>query len=265
MLSTRASIAWAVGGAIAAVAVVRPAHAQDEFEIQVYDVETAPRGEPGIEVHLNEHLLPGVPDQTHITFEPHYGLKAWLELGGYFQSSVSTAGDVTYAGVKLRAKLRWPRRLWCERLGLAINFELSDVPPVFEPNQWGSEVRPIADLRVGRIYAAVNPIVSTDLAGALAGRPQFEPAAKLAVVISDAVMVGVEGYGAFGPIDALGADEDVVRGYVVVDLKGSWWDLNLGVGATYGLGDHPIAKLIFGAHPKETSSTAVQPPAMMQP
>ncbi len=223
---------------------------KDEFEIRVYDVETALRGEPGIEVHVNEHLLPG-PDQTHVTFEPHYGLRSWLELGGYFQTSVSTTGDVEYAGVKLRAKLRWPRRLWCERLGLAINFELSDVPPVFEPNQWGSEIRPIADLYIGRLYAAINPIISTDLAGSLAGRPQFEPAAKLAVVITPSLMVGVEGYGAFGPIDALGADEDVVRGYVVADLKGSWWDLNLGVGATHGIGDHPIAKLIFGAHPKD--------------
>ncbi len=237
--------------AVIVVAATATASAQDEFEIQVYDVETAVRGDPGIEVHVNEHLLPG-PDQTHVTFEPHYGLRQWLELGGYFQTSVSTTGDVEYAGVKLRAKLRWPRRLWCERLGLAINFELSDVPPVFEPNQWGSEIRPIADLYIGRLYAAINLIIldSTSPPRSQAAR-EFEPAAKLAVVLSPSVMVGAEVYGGFGPIDALGADEDVVRGYAVVDLKGSWWDLNLGVGATRGIGDHPVAKLIFGAHPKD--------------
>jgi hypothetical protein len=230
---------------LAALAVPRVAAAQDEFEIQVYDVETAPRGEVGLEVHLNEHLLPGVPDQTHVTFEPHYGLRDWLELGGYFQASLDDAGDLEYAGVKLRAKLRRPGRAWHDRLGLAINFELSDVPARFEANQYGSEVRPIADLRVGAIYAAVNPIVSTDLAGALRGRPQLEPAAKLAYVMSAHAMVGVELYGAYGAVTALG-DENVGRAFAVVDLQGDRWDVNFGVGATYGIDDHPIAKLIVG-------------------
>jgi hypothetical protein len=66
---------------VVTVAVPRLAHAQDEFEIQVYDVETAPEGEPGIEVHLNQHLIRMAPDATHLTFEPHYGLRDWAELG----------------------------------------------------------------------------------------------------------------------------------------------------------------------------------------
>ena len=230
------------------VALARVAHAQDEFEIQVYDSETAKRGEPGLEVHVNEHTYTTASEQTHVTFEPHYGLSDWIELGGYFQTAITSAPDLEYAGVKLRAKLRWPRRVWCDRLGLSVNFEVSDVPAQFEPNVWGSEVRLIADLRVGRYYASVNPIVDTDLEGSQSGRPQFQPAAKLGVSVNTAVMLGVEGYAAFGPFSSLGS-EDVLRGFAVADLRGSWWDLNVGIGASHGIGDHPVGKLIFGIHP----------------
>jgi hypothetical protein len=71
---------------------------------------------------------------------------------------------------------------------------------------------------------------------------------KLGANVSDAVMLGVEGYGAFGPFSSLGG-EDVLRGFVVADLRGAWWDLDLGIGASHGISDHPVAKLIFGIHP----------------
>jgi len=235
---------------LALLAITTAADAQDEFEIQVYDVETARQGDPGLEVHANEHLFRDSPDETHLTFEPHYGLRDWAELGGYLQTSLSTSGGFVYAGVKLRLKLRWPRRVWSDRLGLALNFEVSDVPAQFEPNVWGTEVRPIVDFRIGRLYTAVNPIVTTDLAGSLVGRPQFEPAAKLGITVHRDVMLGIEAYGGFGPIDALGTSA-VERGFAVLDLDGRWWELNLGIGANRGSPDHPIGKLIFGLHPSQ--------------
>jgi len=243
---------WAVRSlhTIAVASIIGSAHdvrAQDEFEIQVYDAETAKPHEVGLEVHVNEHLLPGMPDQTHVTLEPHYGLFDWLELGGYLQASIDDAGNFAYAGAKLRAKLRRPRRVWNDRIGLAVNFELSDVPAQFEPNQYGSEIRPIIDLRAGRWYAAINPILSTDLAGELRGRPQLEPAAKLSIAAMPAVMVGVELYGAYGPIDDLGR-ENVNRAFAVVDIAGTRWDLDAGIGANAGIPDHPIVKVIFGIH-----------------
>ena len=240
----------AVLAAVAALGVPAMARAQDAFEIQVYDSATAPRGGVGIETHLNQHVIDGASDQTHLTFEPHYGLTAWAELGGYFQTALTDSGDLAYAGVKLRLKLRRPGRLWDDRLGLAINGELSAVPSRFEPQVWGSEIRPIADLNAGMLYASINPIVTVDVRGDLAGHPQFEPAAKLAVKLTETLMVGAEGYAALGPFDDLGS-EHASRLLAVVDVTGPWWDLNVGGGYGWGSPDHVVAKLILGLHPRE--------------
>jgi hypothetical protein len=224
------------------------AHAQDPFEIQVYDSEVAGRGEAGIELHVNHHLIDGASNATNTTFEPHYGVNGWLELGGYLQSSMIRGERPQFAGVKLRAKLRYPQRAWHDRIGFAVNGELSIIPSQFEPAVYGSEIRPIIDIDTPRFYAAVNPILAIDLAGDLAGHPQLEPAAKAEVWIARGVGVGVEGYGGFGPLDDLGG-ESVTTVFGVVDVHASWFDLNAGIGATRGSSDHPIAKLIFGMHP----------------
>jgi hypothetical protein len=235
---------------VAAVVLGVPAvaRAQDAFEIQVYDATTAQLGEVGIETHLNQHIIDGAANETHLTLEPHYGLTDWAELGGYFQTAMTSGGDLAYAGVKLRLKLRRPGRVWQDRIGLAINGELSVIPSRFEPQVWGSEIRPILDLTTGALYASINPILTVDLRGELAGHPQFEPCAKFAVKLRETVAIGAEAYGAFGPLDDLGS-EHATRLLAVVDLTGDWWDLNLGVGYGWGSPDHAVAKLILGLHP----------------
>jgi hypothetical protein len=219
----------------------------DAFEIQVYDTATAPDGEVGLEAHANYHAIRDAPDEEHLTLEPHYGLAEWAELGGYLQGALANDGHVYFAGGKLRLKLRLRDKLWHGRLGLAINGELSGVPARFEPQVWGSELRPIADVQIGRWYAAVNPIVTTDLAGALAGHPQLEPAAKVAVRASPALALGVEAYAAFGPIDALGS-EHAETVLAVLDWTSAHVDVNLGAGPTWGGDDRAIVKVIVGVH-----------------
>lgn len=242
---------WIVAATLVATSLVAgAARAQDAFEVQVYDTETAARGEPGLELHLNQHVIDGAPNETHLTFEPHYGLAAWAELGGYFQTAVTTTGELAYAGIKLRLKLRRPQRVWDDRIGLALNGELSVVPSRFEPAMWGGELRPIIDLKEGRLYASFNPILAVDLRGDEAGHPLVEPAAKVTVKLHSEIAVGVEAYGAFGPIDDLGS-EHASRVFGVVDLSGSWWDVNLGAGYGWGSTEHVVAKLIVGIHPGE--------------
>jgi hypothetical protein len=228
-------------------ALASPAFAQDQFEIQVYDADSAPRGELGLELHANQHVIDRAANESHLTFEPHVGALDWLEPGAYFQTSLATSGELAYAGIKVRLKARWPHRLWSRRVGLAINGELSDVPARFEPNRYGSELRPIADVELDRIYAAVNPIVSIDLSGKLAGHPQLEPCAKLAAKATPALAIGVEAYTALGPIDDLGS-EHVFRVLGAVDILGSWWSVDLAAGWTWGTADHAVVKMIFAVH-----------------
>jgi hypothetical protein len=225
------------------LAMARTAEAQDPFEIQVYDAESAPRGEVGLETHVNFHRIDAASDETHVTFEPHYGLADWAELGAYLQSALTSTGDLSYAGAKLRVKLRWPRRI--SGVGFGVNTEISAIPERFEPSVWGSEVRPIVDYSAGRLYASVNPILAIDLAGDLAGHPLVEPCAKLAVRASGEVAAGVEAYGAFGPLDDLGS-EHVTTALAAIDLDGDWWTLNAGAGYSFGTTDHVLVKLILG-------------------
>ena len=236
-MKLRAAILLAVMG------LARTAAAQDRFEIQVYDVETAAPRALGLELHLN-YATQGTTTASagevatdrlaHFTLEPHVGVVRWLELGGYLQFALRPDGSFDFGGVKLRGKFRWPNRIAGGLIGLAANVEVSWIPSAYEPNVYGSELRPVIDLRWRRLFASVNPILDMDLGGALAGRPQFQPAAKVALELVPDCEIGVEYYGALGPLDApLPASQQSHRVFGVVDLKMGSVDLNLGVG--YGV------------------------------
>jgi len=236
------------------------ASAQDRFEIQVYDSEVAPAGEPGLEMHLNyvangtQTVSPGgeLPSQhvLHLTLEPHLGLFGWGELGGYLQGALRPDGSFDYAGAKLRFKARWPEKL-LGVVGLGLNAELSRVPAAYEQNRCGSELRPIIDARIGLLYASINPILSTDLQGPDAGHPQLEPAAKLSLFALPELSFGAEYYAGLGPIDSLlPIARENHHLFAVLDFAGAWFDLNLGVGRGFGEGEGWVAKAILGLHPR---------------
>ncbi len=235
---------------------VRAAAAQDAFEIQVYDSETAPPGDTGLEVHLN-YVASGVamtsPDGelpsdrvAHLTLEPHVGLASWCEGGAYFQTALRPDGSFDYAGVKLRLKTRIPRRFGHGTVGLALNGELSAVPRIYEPTGLGGELRPIVDVTWKRLYASVNPILGFDFFGAEAGHPQLEPAATVLVLIDRGWAMGVEYYGVLGPIDRpLPAAEQVHRLFAVATVTHKWFGLHVGGGYGFAAGDKWIAKAIL--------------------
>lgn len=256
-----------------ALAVATGAPAQDRFEIQVYDSEVAAAGEPGLELHTSyvaqvqagTALAPGeLPSRhvLHLTLEPHLGVFGWGELGGYLQGAVRPEGAFDYAGIKLRFKAKWPDKLWGGRLGLALNAEVSAVPASYEPNRWGTELRPVVDLREGRLYASVNPILSTDLSGPDAGRPQLEPAARLAFLPFPALSTGLEYYAGLGPLGGLlPSSAQTHKLFAVVDVAGELFDLDLGVGRGLSGPDRWVAKAIVGLHPRGAQPTQASAPA----
>lgn len=237
------------------------ASAQDRFEIQVYDSEVAEAGHFGLELHTNygfagrrEPSPEGELPTEHVlraTLEPHVGVFGWGEVGAYLQSALRPGGPVDYAGVKLRFKAKWPDKLLNGALGLAFNVELSRLPADYEANVWGTELRPIVDLRLGPVYGAVNPIVGIDLQGSKAGHPQFDPAFKLAFFARPEVSFGGEYYAGLGPFDSFSpAAQQSHQLYAVMDLAGDLFDLNVGLGRGFGAADPWVAKAIIGIHPK---------------
>src|SRR6267378_3574286 len=232
------------------------ARAQDPFEIQVYDTSTAPPLTPGLEVHLNSFLhgskqtspageLP-TNHVVHATLEPHLGLTDWLEAGAYLQSALRPDGTYDYAGTKLRMKARLlePAFGW---LYLALNGELSWIPPEYEAARRGGELRPILEAHSGRLGLWLNPIVSFELNGGF--HPELEPCAKAAWSVSEALSLGVEYYSVLGPIEGLlPLSEQVHRAFGVVDLATKWLDLNFGIGGGSGP-DSFIVKAIVAVHP----------------
>jgi hypothetical protein len=249
------------------------ARAQDPFEIQVYDSETAAPLSSGLELHTNYVAVGGGPvglalatdHVLHVTFEPHLGLGDWAEVGGYLQTALRPDGGFDYAGVKARFKARWPHRLRGGVIGLALNSELSAIPRDYSYARFGAELRPIADLWLPHLYASVNPILDFDLEGGLAGRPQFEPAAKVAWLLrGGTVGIGAEYYAAFGSFTApLGLSRQTHRLFAALDflditLGKLRAGANMGAGYNFGAGDRWIVKAIlgvdFGAGPRPPRS-----------
>jgi hypothetical protein len=237
-------------------ALARVAAAQDAFEIQVYDAETAPPRDVGLEVHLN-YFASGVTTTSpegelptdrvaHLTLEPHVGLARWCEAGAYFQTALRPDGGFDYAGVKLRLKTRVPRRVGRGLVGLALNGELSAVPRIYEPTGLGGEIRPIVDVAWRRLYASVNPILGFDFFGADAGHPQLEPAATVLVALAEGWQMGAEYYAALGPIDRpLPPEKQVHRLFVVATVTHAWFGVHVGAGYGLAAGEKWIAKAIL--------------------
>ena len=130
---------------------------------------------------------------------------------------------------------------------------MSFVPRTYEAAEFGSEVRPIIDLRAQWFYASFNPIFDIDLAGVDKGRPQFQPAFKLAGWVNPNVGLGLEYYVAFGTLARpVPFAQQVQRVFAVIDLlhalgAGRGFDVNFGVGYNLtGQGDRWVVKMIFG-------------------
>jgi len=239
-------------------ALAAPALAQDAFEIQVYNSETAAPLQVGAETHLN-HYFSGstttggveapTSHVTHLTIEPHVGLARWCEAGMYISTAIRPEGQFDYAGIKLRFKARWPEKLGGV-LGLALNQELSATPAKYEEDEFGWELRPIIDVDWKRLYVSVNPIVEIPLAGEYAGQPEFEPGVKAAVRVLPFLQVGVEYLSALGPIaHPAPLAQQSHRLFGALDFDWRWgrqlFELNVGVGYDFTAQEKWVGKLIF--------------------
>lgn len=218
------------------------ARAVDPFEIQVYEGDINQAGRIGLEVHANlvpaGNRTPDPPAQVapddlfRLTLEPSLGLLEWWEVGAYLQFALEPgAPEGHFGGFKLRSKWIVPRRLTGDFV-LGLNVEVGRGVAVFGSAQWDTEFRPIIVWSRGPLLFAANPMVGWALSGPdVQLEPDLEPAVKVRMDSGLGFGVGLEYFAGLGRLSAVPpvAQQEHVF-YLVADLLGAPFDLNLGVG-----------------------------------
>lgn len=240
------------------VAHPQVARAQDNYEIQVYGSETVPRGATMVELHSNftasgrrveEDGLYPTEHAVHETLEITRGVSDIFEVGFYVFTSERSGQGFQWVGDHIRPRVRAPDS-WHLPVGLSLSAEVGYQRREFSTDTWTLELRPIIDKQVGRWYASVNPVLGRSFSGpGVKHGFEFSPNVALAADVTHTVNLGLEYYGAWGPVTGLSPvaqQQQQLFGVVNLNLDPRW-EFNAGVGDGFTQGtDHLIAKLILG-------------------
>jgi len=224
---------------------IRLAHAQDPFEIHVYEYETLRRGQFTFETHLNyvgkgtrifEGPVAPFQDQLHMTFELTAGLADFASLG-FMQLNARRVGhSLDYAGWRVLPHLYVPRSWqWPIDVGLVAEFSFQNT--TYEENSRRVELRPILEKSFGHLQVDFNPVFERALhgPGTRAGW-NFEPAARIGYEVSERFTPSLEYYSGWGPVPSFVPISEqfhqILPGGDVKLAKNVVWSFGVGVGAT---------------------------------
>jgi len=242
---------------IALLCVAAPAHAQGNYEIQVYGSDTVAPKTTMVELHSNftpkgqRDTIDGVyptNHQLHETIEITQGLNSWSELGFYFFTSEQNGHGVQWVGDHIRPRVRVPDS-WHWPVGASLSMEIGYQRAVYSPDTWTWEIRPIVDKTVGRWYFAVNPALERTWHGpGVAAGLDFAPGVKVGYDFTKKINGGVEYYADYGRLGRFDTLHDQQQIFAVTDLNVSpKWEINFGVGiGPTASTDHLIVKGILG-------------------
>jgi hypothetical protein len=225
-----------------ALALVGPAQAAFQDEIQVYDDAINERGEWGLELHVNTtpsgRSTPDYPGEVppahalRTTPELAYGLGRGLEAGLYLPTIVDSSGHFDAAGVK--ARLKWlPFQTVDGRGGFGgVNVELSHLAQRYSQSRWSAEARFIAGWRNADWLLVANPTLEFDLSDGQGGnRPGFSMGMKAVRKVAEGLAAGLEAYTDTGPLGhRLPWQQQDNRLFAVLDVDRKPWIFNLGIG-----------------------------------
>jgi hypothetical protein len=233
-------------------------HAQGNYEIQVYGADTVAPKNLMIELHSNYTIsgqtqtIDGVyptNHQEHETVELTEGINNWSEVGFYIFTSEQSGHGVQWVGDHIRPRVRAPDS-WHLPVGLSLSTEVGYQRPVYSPDTWTWEIRPIIDKTIGRWYLAFNPALERALHGPGANQGWgFSPGAKVGYDFTRVVSAGFEYYADYGWIGSFySLHNQQQQLFAVTDLNVSpKWEINIGIGiGPTSATDHLIVKGILG-------------------
>jgi hypothetical protein len=246
------------------IATAGAAHAQDNYEIQVYGSETVTPKTLMVETHSNfsaigskavagsKYSSDGTYPTNHAereTLELTQGLTPWSEVGFYLFTSTNEAEGLQWVGDHIRPRVRAPEN-WHWPVGASLSMEFGYQRARFSPDTWTWEIRPIVDKRMVRWYVSVNPAVERSFHGPGVHQGlSFAPGVQVGYDFTKVVTGNIEYYGAFGKLgDFSPLHDQQHQVFPSVDLNVSpEWEINFGVGigATAST-DHLIFKAIIG-------------------
>ena len=177
------------------------AHAQGNYEVQVYGSDLIPPGQTMVELHSNftfqgsKTTVDGVrPDihALHETLEVTQGFTPWLETGFYLFTSYRPGEGLQYVGNHIRPRVRIPED-WNWPVGLSLSTEVGYQRRSYSPDTWTWEIRPIVDKDLGPWYLCFNPTLERSFHGAEVGKGvTFSPNVKIGYAASKKVSAGIE-------------------------------------------------------------------------
>ncbi|MGH9497615.1 MAG: hypothetical protein ACRD3L_00585 [Terriglobales bacterium] len=240
------------------LAAAMPAHAQDNYEIQVYGSDTVPPDHTMVEIHSNftvegsKTVTDGVLPSNHAmheTLEITQGITDWFETGFYVFTSIQSDGGWQWVGDHIRPRIRVPES-WHWPVGVSLSNEIGYQRRDFSPDTWTWEIRPIVDKKIGPWYLSFNPTLDRSFHGGNVHRGvEFSPNAKVSYDFTRRIAGGLEYYASYGPItsfDPLHQQEQQIVPAIDLDLGPNWeFNFGVGVGATAST-DHLIIKCIVG-------------------
>jgi len=217
------------------------ARAQDQFEIQVYEYETVPKGKWNLETHINyagigtkffEGTVAPTNNQFHLTFELTRGITNLLETAAYLLTAHRPGAGYEFAGWRYRNRVRAPKS-WRLPVDLSVSAEFGFPQRQFEENSITLEIRPIVEKKFGRFQFDINPILERALRGP--GTKDgwiLGPCMRLGYELNKRLDLSMEYYSDLGPLtDLLPPDQQAHQFYPGGDLKlGANTEVTFGVG-----------------------------------
>jgi hypothetical protein len=159
----------------------------DFYEIQIYTVDTTPKGHLTLELHSNSvttatgqlaHQTIN-PYQIHETLEATYGVFQHLEVGQYLATAKFSNGYYEYAGARTKVHFgigdpeQWP-------MAFGGNIELDYMRRAAEDNPFTLELRPILESRVHRFDIVANLAFEKPFSGPGTHQGvQFDPSGEI--------------------------------------------------------------------------------------